>query len=177
MGVDTAATPGAAEADGADTRWMQHALELAESLAATDIEVPVVAVIVDESGVLVAAGENRMLRNCDPSAHAEIVALRSAGQRLRNYRMPGCSLYVTLEPCAMCAIAMVHARIARVVFAAADPKTGALGGSFNVLSAARHNHRLQVQGGLMAEPAGDLLRRFFQRRRAAPTAAGGLETR
>jgi len=146
-----------------DHRWMQHALDLARQ-AEAEGEVPVGAVVVNEAGLL-GEGWNRNISLNDPTAHAEIIALREAGRRLRNHRMPGCVLYVTLEPCGMCVAAMIHARLTRVVFAAADPKTGALGGAFSLPEAHHHNHELQTAGGLLREQAGNLLRDFFLRRR------------
>jgi tRNA(adenine34) deaminase len=136
-------------------------------------EVPVGAVIVrrTEGGPqVVATGYNRPVTTHDPTAHAEIVALRHAAQLLENYRLPGCTLYVTLEPCAMCAMALMHARLDRVVFASADPKTGAAGSVIDLFAQARLNHHTQVQGGVLAEPAGQLLREFFAERRAAQRA-------
>jgi tRNA(adenine34) deaminase len=136
-------------------------------------EVPVGAVItqmVDGVPQVVATGYNRPITTSDPTAHAEIVALRHAAQMLGNYRLPGCTLYVTLEPCAMCAMALMHARVGRVVFAAADPKTGAAGSVIDVFAEKRLNHQTQVEGGLLAEPAGALLREFFAQRRAAQKA-------
>jgi tRNA(Arg) A34 adenosine deaminase TadA len=129
-----------------------------------DGEVPVGAVLVLNNEV-VGEGWNRNITLADPSAHAEIGALREAGRRLRNHRIPGSTLYVTLEPCAMCAMALVHARVARVVYAATDPKTGAAGSVFDTLISERHNHRVQVQGGLCAEESAALLRGFFRARR------------
>ena len=149
-----------------DASWMRRALELAESAASAWNEVPVGAVLVDAQGHCLAEGQNGMIAQNDPTAHAEIMVLRAAGQRVQNYRLPaGCCLYVTLEPCAMCAMAMVHARLARVVFAASDPKTGACGSVFSLLSDPRHNHQVAVSGGLFAEQAGLLLRNFFRAKR------------
>ncbi|ODS63369.1 MAG: tRNA-specific adenosine deaminase [Arenimonas sp. SCN 70-307] len=150
-----------------DTRWMRHALALAER-AEQEGEVPVGAVLVGPDGQLVAEGWNRNITENDPTAHAEIVALRRAGQALGNYRLTGCTLYVTLEPCAMCSMAMVHARLARVVYGASDPKTGAAGSVFNLLTDSRHNHRLQAEGGLLGEEAGQRLTEYFRRKRAKP---------
>src|SRR5690242_1372142 len=113
---------------------MRHALVLAKRGEAEDDEVPVGAVLVDAEGELLAEGWNRNITDQDPTAHAEIVAMRQGGMRLGNYRLLGCTLYVTLEPCAMCAMAMVHARVARVVYAASDPKTGAAGSVFDLLA-------------------------------------------
>lgn len=147
-----------------DEAWMRRALVLAREAAALDAEVPVGAVIVLD-GKIVGEGRNRMIGANDPSAHAEIEAMRDAGRRLGNYRLPGATLYVTLEPCVMCAGALVHARVARVVFAASDPKTGAAGSVFDTLVSDRHNHRIAVEGGLLADEAGEMLREFFRSRR------------
>ncbi len=133
-------------------------------------EVPVGAVIVREvDGVcqVVATGYNRPITTHDPTAHAEIVALREAAHLLGNYRLPGCSLYVTLEPCAMCAMAMMHARLSRVVFAATDPKTGAAGSVVDLFGQRQLNHHTAVQGGVLAPAASQLLKDFFAQRRAA----------
>lgn len=147
-----------------DERWMLRALALAER-AAAEGEVPVGAVLVKD-GESVGDGWNRPIAEHDPSAHAEIRALRDAGQRLRNYRLPGTTLYVTLEPCPMCAGAIVHARVARVVFGALDPKGGACGSVFALLpSDERFNHRTECTGGILAEPCSQLLRLFFLGRR------------
>jgi len=149
-----------------DERWMRHALVLADRAEREDDEVPVGAVLVGEDGALLAEGWNRNITEHDPTAHAEIVAMRQAGMRLGNHRLLGTTLYVTLEPCAMCAMAMVHARIARVVYAASDPKTGAAGSVFDLLTDARHNHRVEVQGGLMADEASARLSAYFRAKRA-----------
>ena len=133
-------------------------------------EVPVGAVLmrnVDGVPQVLATGYNRPITTHDPTAHAEIVALRHAAQLLENYRLPGCTLYVTLEPCAMCAMALLHARVGRVVFAAADPKTGAAGSVVNLFEQPRLNHHTTLEGGLLAETAGQLLRDFFAARRTA----------
>ncbi len=147
----------------ADRHWMQHALRLASEAEAVG-EVPVGAVIVRD-GAVIGEGRNRMIGAHDPSAHAEIDALRDAGRREGNYRLPGSTLYVTLEPCVMCAGAMVHARVERVVYAATDPKTGAAGSAFDVLLSDRHNHCPVVEGGLLANEAGEMLSVFFRARR------------
>lgn len=148
----------------ADRAWMRRALELARHAEASDGEVPVGALIVLE-GEVVGEGWNRNITLDDPTAHAEVQALRDAGRRRGNYRLPGATLYVTLEPCAMCAGAIVHARIARVVYGASDPKTGAAGSVFDVLQHERHNHRVEVTRGVLADDSGDLLRQFFRSRR------------
>jgi tRNA(adenine34) deaminase len=132
-------------------------------------EVPVGAVItrlVDGIPQVVATGYNRPITTNDPTAHAEIVALRHAAQLLDNYRLPGCTLYVTLEPCAMCAAAMMHARLDRVVFAATDPKTGAAGSVIDLFAQTQLNHHTRVEGGVLADQAGGMLREFFAQRRA-----------
>lgn len=150
-----------------DEQWMRRALELARTAAAHD-EVPVGAVLVRD-GVVLGEGWNRPIESHDPTAHAEIVALRAAGRAGQNYRLPGTTLYVTLEPCAMCVGAMVHARIERLVFGAFDPKTGAAGSVFNLLQAPEHNHRVAVTAGLLSEPCGALLTNFFRARRSNAT--------
>ena len=143
---------------------MQRALELAAHARDADGEVPVGAVLTLE-GAITGEGWNRNITLNDPSAHAEIGALRDAGQRIGNHRFPGATLYVTLEPCAMCAMALVHARVARVVYAATDSKTGAAGSVFDTLTSERHNHRIEVQGGLLDGESATLLRDFFRSRR------------
>ena len=147
-----------------DARYMQRALELAQHAADEHEEVPVGAVLVRD-GEIVGEGWNRTIGLHDPSAHAEMLALRDAGARSRNYRLPDTTLYVTLEPCVMCAGAIVHARVGRVVYAADDPKTGAAGSVFDTLVSDRHNHRVHVERGLYASESGELLRDFFRRRR------------
>jgi len=127
-------------------------------------EVPVGAVIL-WSGEVIARGQNRVLRSKDPTAHAEIVALREAAQAMGNYRLNGCTLYVTLEPCAMCAGAMIHARIDRLVYAAADPKAGAAGSVLSVINHPQLNHQIEVEQGILAEESASLLRSFFRERR------------
>jgi len=149
----------------ADERWMRHALVLAERAQHEDDEIPVGALVVDAEGNLVGEGWNRNIAECDPSAHAEIVAMRRAGAALGNHRLVGCTLYVTLEPCAMCAMAIVHARVARVVFGAFDPKTGAAGSVFDLLADPRHNHRVEVTGGVLADVAGPMLTAWFRAKR------------
>jgi len=154
-----------------DQHWMRHALALAERAADELDDVPVGAVLVDAQGELLATGMNRCSIDCDPSAHAEIVALREAGRRVGNHRLNGCTVYVTLEPCAMCAMALVHARVARVVYAADDPKTGAAVSVFDLLQSERHNHRISLTRGVLADEASQLLRGFFQRRRKPAASA------
>ena len=151
-----------------DETWMRHALALAERAEKEDDEIPVGAVLVSAEGDVIGEGWNRNISDHDPSAHAEIVAMRAAGKNLRNHRLVGSTLYVTLEPCAMCAMAMIHARIARVVFAASDPKTGAAGSVFDLLADPRHNHRVEVQGGVLAEEAGRRLTNYFRAKRGKP---------
>lgn len=147
---------------------MRQALLLATRAEQEDDEIPVGAVLVSAHGEVIGEGWNRNITEHDPTAHAEIVALRQAGVRLGNHRLLGSTLYVTLEPCAMCAMAMVHARVARVVFGAADPKTGAAGSVFDLLADPRHNHRVAVQGGVLAEEAGTMLSNYFRRKRGKP---------
>lgn len=147
---------------------MQHALELAQRAVQEDDEIPVGAVLVSADGEVVGEGWNRNITEHDPTAHAEIVAMRQAGKRLGNHRLVGATLYVTLEPCAMCAMAMIHARIARVVFGASDPKTGAAGSVFDLLSDPRHNHRVEVVGGVLANEAGTRLTNYFRAKRGRP---------
>jgi tRNA(Arg) A34 adenosine deaminase TadA len=154
--------------DTPDEHWMRHALALADRAEREDDEIPVGAVLLGPDGEVVGEGWNRNITERDPTAHAEILAMRQGGLHLGNHRLLGCTLYVTLEPCAMCAMAMVHARIARVVFAATDPKTGAAGSVFDLLADPRHNHRVQVQGGVLADEAGTRLTNYFRRKRGKP---------
>jgi tRNA(Arg) A34 adenosine deaminase TadA len=151
-----------------DERWMRHALDLAQRAQHEDDEIPVGAVVVSAEGELLGEGWNRNITENDPTAHAEVVAMRAAGAKLDNYRLLGATLYVTLEPCAMCAMAMVHARISRVVYGASDPKTGAAGSVFDLLADPRHNHRVEVQGGVLAEEAGQRLTNYFRAKRGRP---------
>jgi tRNA(adenine34) deaminase len=151
-----------------DARWMRRAFELADAAQHERDEIPVGAVLLDPQGKVIGEGGNRNRCDHDPTAHAEIVAMRQGGAQLRNHRLVGCTLYVTLEPCAMCAMAMVHARLARVVYAAADPKTGAAGSVFDLLADPRHNHRVQVTGGVLAEEAGRRLTNYFRAKRGRP---------
>ncbi|MEF3081556.1 tRNA adenosine(34) deaminase TadA [Luteimonas sp. SMYT11W] len=152
-------------AQDTDASWMARALALAERAMHEDDEIPVGALVVDADGSVIGEGWNRNIAEHDPSAHAEIVAMRRAGSALGNHRLIGCTLYVTLEPCAMCAMAMIHARVARVVFGAFDPKTGAAGSVFDVLGDARHNHRIEVTGGVLADVAGPMLTNYFRAKR------------
>jgi len=151
-----------------DEHWMRQALALAERAQRDFDEIPVGAVLVGPDGALLGEGWNYNIASHDPSAHAEIMAMREGGRRLHNHRLVGCTLYVTLEPCAMCAMAMIHARIARVVYAASDPKTGAAGSVFDLLADPRHNHRVEVEGGLLAEEAGRRLTNYFRAKRGRP---------
>ena len=151
-----------------DERWMRHAFALAERAQGEYDEIPVGAVLVGADGRLLGEGWNRNILDHDPSAHAEIVAMREAGRALGNHRLVGSTLYVTLEPCAMCAMALVHARVARVVYGAADPKTGACGSVFDLLADPRHNHRVQVSGGVLGEEAGRRLSNYFRAKRGRP---------
>ena len=146
-----------------DQEAMQVALDEAR-LAGEAGEVPIGAVVVLD-GAIIARGQNRVLRELDPTAHAEIVALRAAAAAIGNYRLPGCTLYVTLEPCSMCAGAMIHARIDKLVYAAADPKAGAAGSVLSVLNHPQLNHQMEVEQGILADEASDLLRSFFRERR------------
>ncbi len=149
----------------ADRAWMQ--LALAQAAQAQQLgEVPVGAVLVDAQGELLATGFNRTIIDHDPTAHAEIVALRAGAKQVQNYRLPGASLFVTLEPCAMCLGAMLHARLARVVFGAPDPKTGVCGSVLNLALEKQLNHHTQVEGGVLAQECGDTLRQFFKERRS-----------
>jgi tRNA(adenine34) deaminase len=153
----------------------QHLMQLAiaEALAAQAAgEVPVGAVVIGPDGAILGRGQNRVLRDFDPTAHAEIVALREAGRRLSNYRIltpqGGCTLYVTLEPCAMCASAILHARITRLVYGADDPKAGACGSVLSVLNHPQLNHRVEVSTGVLAEESSRMLTNFFRERRGKP---------
>lgn len=148
-----------------DSEFMQLALDQARQ-AWTLGEVPVGAVVVKD-GEVIAVGYNQPIGRHDPTAHAEIVALRAAAEKIGNYRMPGCELYVTLEPCVMCSGAMMHARLARVVYAAQDPKTGAAGSVVNLFAQEQLNHHTEVLGGVMADEASAMLREFFAERRNA----------
>lgn len=146
-----------------DRKYMGDALEQARCAAMVD-EVPVGALIVS-NGEVIGRGFNRSIQDSDPTAHAEIVAMRAAGSSQRNYRLIDTTLYVTLEPCAMCVGAILHARITRLVFGAYDPKAGAAGSVLDLCSDPRFNHKVEVDGGLFADQCGDLLKAFFQSRR------------
>ncbi len=152
-----------------DECWMRHALRLAQK-AADQGEVPVGAVLIRDNEIL-GEGWNQPISLHDPSAHAEMLAMRTAGLAAENYRLPGTTLYVTLEPCPMCAGAMIHARVERLVFGAFDPKTGAAGSVFNLLSDDRHNHQVEVTGGVLEEECAETLKAFFRARRQVQSAA------
>ena len=143
---------------------MQLAIEEARAAEAAG-EVPVGAIVVSAAGEVIARGSNQVLRTSDPTAHAEIVALRAAGAALTNYRLLGCTLYTTLEPCAMCAGAVLHARIARLVYATPDPKAGACGSVLSVMNHPALNHRVDVLPGILADDCSALLTGFFRARR------------
>jgi tRNA(adenine34) deaminase len=146
-----------------DELWMEEALRLARMAEVAD-EVPIGAIVLCKERV-VGRGWNQVISAGDPTAHAEIVALREAARALRNYRLTGCTLYVTLEPCAMCAGAMVHARIARLVYGARDPKAGAVGSIMQVLNHPKLNHRVEVSEGVLAGRCMEMLQAFFRERR------------
>ncbi len=146
-----------------DLNYLRAAIAEAQAAEANG-EVPVGAVVV-HNGKIIGRGQNRVLRDSDPTAHAEIVALREAGRALKNYRLEDCTLYATLEPCAMCAGAILHARIGRLVYAAPDPKAGACGTVLSVMNHPQLNHKLEVTSGLLAEECGSMLTNFFLKRR------------
>jgi len=148
-----------------DKDWMRHALVLAERAEREDDEIPVGAVLVGANGALLSEGSNRNITDHDPTAHAEIVAMRQAGKEVGNHRLVGCTLYVTLEPCAMCAGAIVLARVPRVVWGALDPKAGAAGSVLDVLAEPALNHRPATLGGVLEDECASLLRGFFEGRR------------
>jgi len=152
------------EQQALDQLFMQRAYELAQQAETID-EIPVGAVVVANNKI-VSEGYNQSITLNDPSAHAEMVAVREAGIALQNYRLLDCTLYVTLEPCPMCAGLLVHSRIKRVVYATTDLKTGAAGSAFNLLCDEKHNHRIEIHSGVMAEQSSQLLSAFFKRRRA-----------
>ncbi len=153
----------AAEQKVIDQHYMLQALDLAKLAAQAD-EVPVGAIVVKD-GVIIGRGSNAPISSHDPTAHAEITAMRDAAKHLKNYRLVGCTLYVTLEPCAMCSGAIQHARIARLVFGANDPKTGACGSVVNLMAEAKLNHHTEITGGVMATECGATLSEFFKARR------------
>ena len=143
--------------------WMQQAFDLARKAEQLD-EVPVGAVIVKQNQ-LIAEGWNQPITTHDATCHAEIMAMRAAGEKFNNYRLTDTILYVTLEPCSMCVGAMIHARIAKVVYGASEPRTGALGGAFNLLDANQHHHLFEVESGVMADESKTLLQNFFKTKR------------
>ncbi|MDW5377135.1 tRNA adenosine(34) deaminase TadA [Halomonas sp. HP20-15] len=153
-----------------DSYYMHRALDQARAAQAAG-EVPVGAVVVDAAGEIVGIGFNAPVSGHDPSAHAEIRALREAAERLANYRLDDCTLYVTLEPCMMCAGAIIHARLARVVYGAAEPRTGMVESRANLFAQPWFNHRVAVEGGLLAVQARRLLQAFFTERREGATLA------
>lgn len=146
-----------------DQKWMEQALRLAQKAQSLD-EVPVGAVLV-KGGEVIGEGWNQTISACDPTAHAEVVALRDAAKRLNNYRVVGTTLYVTLEPCAMCVGALVHGRVQRLVYAASEPKSGAVSSRVNLLELHAFNHRIDVSNGVLADRASDLLTSFFKNKR------------
>ena len=152
-----------------DARFMQEALHLAAQAGASG-EVPVGAVVVRD-GEILGRGQNAMIAHNDPTAHAEILALRDAAQRVGNYRLVDCEIYVTLEPCVMCAGATMHARIARVIFGAADPKTGACGSVVNLFAEERLNHHAELTDGVLSEACAQQLKEFFALRRRIPSSS------
>ena len=147
-----------------DTGWMKRALALAQKAEQAG-EVPVGAVLVKDNQLL-AEGWNQPIISHDATSHAEIMAMREAGKKINNYRLVDTTMYVTLEPCSMCVGAMIHARVARVVYGAEEPRTGALGGAFNLLEANQHNHIFDVEAGVLAEESKVLLQNFFRSRRS-----------
>lgn len=152
------------EGTAQDQAWMRRALALADQAAQAG-EVPVGAVLIDALGHVIGEGWNQPIGLHDPSAHAEMMALRAGAARLRNYRLPGTTLYVTLEPCAMCAGAIIHARVQRLVFGAADPRAGAVHSLYDLIAQPRLNHRVSWEGGVLEAECGEVLRRFFRARR------------
>ncbi len=146
-----------------DIHWMQKALELAHRAEEVN-EVPVGAVLVKDNQ-LISEGWNQPISSHDATSHAEIMAMRAAGKKLNNYRLVDTTMYVTLEPCSMCVGAMIHARVAKVVFGAPEPRTGALGGAFNLLTENQHNHIFEIESGVLADESKALLKKFFRSRR------------
>ncbi|WGE88181.1 tRNA adenosine(34) deaminase TadA [Actinobacillus equuli subsp. haemolyticus] len=147
-----------------DIHFMQYALALADRAEAIG-EIPVGAVLIDSDGNIIGEGRNQVIQLADPSAHAEMLAIRQAGKVQNNYRLLGCTLYVTLEPCTMCAGAILHSRLHRLVFGASDYKTGAIGSRFHLFEDYKMNHFLEIRGGVLAEDCSQKISRFFQRRR------------
>lgn len=147
-----------------DQKYMYHALALADR-AASQGEVPIGAVLVNAAGEIIGEGWNQPITACDPTAHAEIVALRQGAASMQNYRLPGCTLYVTVEPCSMCAGALLHSRVERLVMAALEPKAGAVISQARILDASYGNHRVHYEAGLCGEQASEKMSLFFQRRR------------
>jgi tRNA(adenine34) deaminase len=147
-----------------DEKWMQRAFDLAKKAEAQD-EVPVGAAIVYEDQII-GEGWNQPISSDDPTAHAEIMALRDAGNKIGNYRLPNATIYVTLEPCTMCAGAIIHARLSRLVYAVDDPKTGACGSVFNLLQTEELNHKVEIEKGVMEEESRNLIQSFFKEKRA-----------
>jgi tRNA(adenine34) deaminase len=150
-----------------DKEWMQCAFKLAQKAKEHD-EVPVGAVIVHEDQII-GEGWNQPISSNDPTAHAEIIALRDAGNNVGNYRLPNATMYVTLEPCAMCAGAIIHARLSKIIFAVADPKTGACGSIFNLLQAEGLNHKVEIDKGIMEDECRSLIQTFFKEKRSKPS--------
>lgn len=146
-----------------DIKWMQHAIKLANHAESID-EVPVGAVVVKDNKII-AEGWNQPITSNDPTAHAEVVALRAAAQALENYRLVDTTLYVTLEPCAMCSGALIHARVKRVVFGATDPRTGAAGSVFDILTTNKLNHVVEIEQGVLEQECAQLLKQFFKNKR------------
>lgn len=173
-GAAAGALPGAADGDRFDATMMRLALDQANNAWALG-EVPVGAVVVKD-GVVLATGFNQPIGNCDPTAHAEMQAIRAAAELLGNYRLADCELYVTLEPCAMCAGAIQHARIRRLVFGAADPKTGACGSVIDLFAQPRLNHHATVRGAVLASDCGRVLEQFFADRRTRRGSGDGSRT-
>ncbi len=153
----------ATDTNNTDQSYMQLALQLAQAAAQAG-EVPVGAIVV-QNGVVIGRGSNAPIQNHDPSAHAEIIAMREAARYLGNYRLVDCTLYTTLEPCAMCSGAIQHARITKLVFGASDPKTGACGSVIDLMNEPKLNHHTEVVGGILAEECGEILSSFFKQRR------------
>ncbi len=162
--VEKTEITGAIEQNKIDTYWMQRALRQAHD-AAIKGEVPVGAVLVS-GGELLAEAANQTISNSDPTAHAEILVMRKSAAVLQNYRLPGTTLYVTLEPCIMCMGAMIHARIGRLVYGAPDPKTGAVSSKYRIGTDGKLNHTISTTGSILAEPCGEILRQFFRRKRS-----------